>query len=91
MDVNVLNCQFAKYQLLLALAVKDLRERRGPACTQNALAQELGISRSTLQSIEKGHADPTISTFFSLFRAKGIRTKLLEAILPSRLYCTLTH
>ena len=44
--------------------VRDRREARG--LSQAALAQELGVSRQTVNSIEKGRYDPSLPLAFAI-------------------------
>jgi len=40
--------------------------------TQEALAQELGVTRQTILAIEKGKYDPSISLAFRIARRFGV-------------------
>ena len=55
-------------QFALGKAVRQLREARG--MTQEALAQDAGVTTATLSLIERGQANPTWDTL------KGITTGL---------------
>lgn len=46
--------------------IKQLREERG--LSQAALGAELGVSRQTVNSLEKGRYDPSLPLAFSIAR-----------------------
>lgn len=52
-------------------SLKDAREREG--WSQQRLADELGVSRQTVISIEKGRYDPSLPLAFRLASAFGCR------------------
>ncbi|MGA4507869.1 helix-turn-helix transcriptional regulator [Propionibacteriaceae bacterium G1746] len=52
-------------------SLKDHRERAG--WSQQRLADELGVSRQTVISIEKGRYDPSLPLAFRLAAAFGCR------------------
>ncbi|MBD5381749.1 helix-turn-helix transcriptional regulator [Clavibacter sepedonicus] len=50
----------------------QIRERRTAlGLTQQGLAEEVGVSRRTIISIEQGRHEPTLSLAFSLARVFG--------------------
>jgi putative transcriptional regulator len=49
--------------------IKDLRAQRD--WTQSRLAQELGVSRQTVNAIETGKYDPSLPLAFRIARAFG--------------------
>jgi transcriptional regulator with XRE-family HTH domain len=53
--------------------VRRLREARG--LQQTALAKHAGVSRITLNRIESGVQDPTLSTLERIARALGVRVR----------------
>lgn len=55
--------------------IVQLRKERG--WSQQALADELGVSRQTIISIEKGRFDPSLPLAFDIARVFG---KTIEAI-----------
>jgi len=54
-------------QPALGKAIRQLREERG--MTQEALAQEAGITVGHMSMIERGHSNPTWGTVRSVARA----------------------
>ncbi|AHU89128.1 helix-turn-helix transcriptional regulator [Trueperella pyogenes] len=50
--------------------IVDLRKVRG--WSQQALADELGVSRQTVISIEKGRFDPSLPLAFDIARTFGL-------------------
>jgi putative transcriptional regulator len=60
--------------------LKDLRTER--AWTQADLAQRVGVSRQTINAIEKGKFDPSLPTAFRL--AKLFELKIEEIFLEDR-------
>lgn len=51
-------------------AMKDARTRAG--LSQQALADRLGVSRQTINAIEKGDYNPTIRLCVGICRALGV-------------------
>ena len=51
--------------------LKDLRAERN--WTQAELAQHVGLSRQTINAIEKGKFDPSLPTAFRLARLFGLK------------------
>ncbi|MEU6723398.1 helix-turn-helix transcriptional regulator [Nonomuraea wenchangensis] len=45
-------------------ALKDLREERG--LSQGALAEQLGVSRQTVNALENGRYDPSLPLAFTI-------------------------
>ncbi|HWA54406.1 MAG TPA: helix-turn-helix transcriptional regulator [Solirubrobacterales bacterium] len=56
-------------QPALGKAIRQLREERG--MTQEALAQEAGITVGHMSMIERGHSNPTWATVKSIAKALG--------------------
>ena len=54
--------------------------RAGPGWSQQRLADELGVSRQTVISIEKGRYDPSLPVAFRLARVFG--TTIEELFIP---------
>jgi putative transcriptional regulator len=50
--------------------IKELRKARG--LTQDELAQKLKVSRQTINSLEKGRYDPSITLAHKLARSFGL-------------------
>lgn len=50
--------------------IKELRKARG--LTQDELAQKLKVSRQTINSLEKGRYDPSITLAYRLARSFGL-------------------
>jgi XRE family aerobic/anaerobic benzoate catabolism transcriptional regulator len=57
-------------QPALGKAIRQLREERG--MTQEALAQEAGITVGHMSMIERGHSNPTWATVRGIARACGV-------------------
>lgn len=55
----------------LALAIKYFRKSRG--LSQEALANEAGLDRKTINRIEQGHYAPTMTNFFQISKALGVQ------------------
>lgn len=53
-----------------AARVTELRQRRGQ--TQADLADQVGISRAALNRLERGRADPHLSTLRALAQSLGV-------------------
>ena len=75
----VLNKDAPKIRRALARAVRNLRQRKKPRCTQEMLAGEIGIDRSYVGAIERGEHDPPISTFWRLAEGLGVSFTMLAA------------
>jgi len=58
-------------QLALGKAIRQFREERG--MTQEALAQEAGVTVGHMSMIERGHSNPTWGTVKGIAKALGIR------------------
>jgi transcriptional regulator with XRE-family HTH domain len=58
-------------QRALGKAIRQLREERG--MTQEALAQEAGVTVGHMSMIERGHSNPTWGTVKGIAKALGIR------------------
>lgn len=56
-------------QPALGKAIRQLREQRG--MTQEALAQEAGVTVGHLSMIERGHSNPTWATVKAIAHALG--------------------
>jgi len=54
-------------QPALGKAIRQLREERG--MTQEALAQEAGVTVGHMSMIERGHSNPTWATILSVTKA----------------------
>lgn len=71
----------AQPQPALGKAIRQLREERG--MTQEALAQEAGITVGHMSMIERGHSNPTWGTVTGIANALEVRmadvAKLAEA------------
>lgn len=69
-------------QPALGKAIRQLREERG--MTQEALAQEAGVTVGHMSMIERGHSNPTWATVKSISRALGVSmielSRLVEQI-----------
>ncbi len=61
-------------QPALGKAIRQLREDRG--LTQEALAQEAGITVGHMSMIERGHSNPTWATVKGI--AKGLGVSLID-------------
>ena len=57
-------------QPALGAAIRGLRDKKG--LTQEALAQQGGITVAHLSAIERGHANPTWGTVAGLVDALGV-------------------
>lgn len=57
-------------QPALGKAIRQLREERG--MTQEALAQEAGITVGHMSMIERGHSNPTWATVRAVAAAAGV-------------------
>lgn len=57
-------------QPALGKAIRPLREERG--MTQEALAQEAGITVGHMSMIERGHSNPTWATVKAIAAALGV-------------------
>lgn len=57
-------------QPALGKAIRQLREERG--MTQEALAQEAGVTVGHMSMIERGHSNPTWATVKSLATVFGV-------------------
>jgi transcriptional regulator with XRE-family HTH domain len=57
-------------QPALGKAIRQLREERGT--TQEALAQEAGITVGHMSMIERGHSNPTWATVKSISHGLGV-------------------
>lgn len=58
-------------QIALGKAIREFRQERG--MTQEALAQEAGVTVGHMSMIERGHANPTWSTVKAIADALGRR------------------
>lgn len=63
-------------QPALGAAIRELRSKEG--MTQEALAQQAGITVAYLSSLERGHANPTWGTVERV--AKGLGVSLAELV-----------
>jgi transcriptional regulator with XRE-family HTH domain len=57
-------------QPALGKAIRQLREERG--LTQEALAQEAGVTVGHMSMIERGHSNPTWATAKGIAKAIGV-------------------
>jgi transcriptional regulator with XRE-family HTH domain len=65
-------------QPALGKAIRQLREERG--MTQEALAQEAGITVGHMSMIERGHSNPTWATVSAIARSVGIAIAALAKL-----------
>jgi transcriptional regulator with XRE-family HTH domain len=63
-------------QPALGKAIRQLREERG--MTQEALAQEAGITVGHMSMIERGHSNPTWATVHAI--AKGMGKSMSDVV-----------
>jgi transcriptional regulator with XRE-family HTH domain len=61
--------------LQLGTNVKELREHRG--LSQQALAQQVGVTRNTIARLERGAQNPTITLVALIAAALGVRLTTL--------------
>lgn len=68
----------------VAERIRELRERKG--LSQDAVAENAGFDRKTLNRIENHHFAPNLDTLFRLCRALGTTpSKLMRGIEATRL------
>jgi transcriptional regulator with XRE-family HTH domain len=63
-------------QLLLQLGQRLQAARRGQGLSTTALAERVGISRTTLHAVEAGEPNPTMGTYVRVLAALGLAADL---------------
>ena len=66
--------------LLPAIARNVSRFRQTKHLTQEALAEQVGISRAQINRIEKGHQEPSAGILFAIADAFGVDPNSLRAV-----------
>jgi len=55
--------------------IREIRTEKG--LRQEDLGEQIGVSRQTINAIEKGKFDPSLSTAFKLSKALGLKIEEL--------------
>ena len=65
---------------LAALGQKMRIARKEKELTQQELAEKLHVSKSYISKIEKGLISPSVSTFYRIINALGMRVEVVRPI-----------
>ena len=66
------------YSYCLGQVIHDAR--KGEKVTQEELAKRIGASKSYISRIEKGLIDPSVSTYYRIIEALGLRIEIVKHI-----------
>ena len=71
---------FRKEAYFYCMGQVILDARKQEKITQEELATRIGASKSYISRIEKGLIDPSISTFYRIMEALGLRIEIVKPI-----------
>ena len=66
------------YAYCMGQVILDARKQE--KVTQEQLATRIGVNKSYISKIEKGLIDPSVSTFYRIMEALGLRVEIVKPV-----------